>query len=73
MAEYIVCSSYLKPSKKKGQLPDVGYIYIADDSAIGWHYTITNDHENAYVFDESEIDQAKFIADCWKMKIKKLI
>lgn len=72
MTNYIVYSSHLKPSKIKGNLPDVFYTYIAIDSHIGWHYAITNERENAYVFDESEMKEAEFIADCWGMKIKEL-
>lgn len=73
MNNYIVCSSRLLPSKVKGDLPDVLYTYIANDSHIGWHYTLTNNRENAYVFDESEKAIAEFLSDCWKMQIKKLI
>ena len=72
MASYIVCSSRLKPSKVKGEFPDILYTYIANDSHIGWHYTLTTEREQAYVFDESEIKEAEFIADCWKMQIKEL-
>lgn len=73
MADYIVCSSHLIPSKIKGNLPDIVHIYIADDSHIGWHYTITNERKKAYEFDELEMEFAKFIADCWRMKVEKLI
>lgn len=73
MSRYIVCSIHIKPAAKKGQLPDISYSYIANESHIGWHYTLTNERENAYVFDEEEIKDAEFIANCWGMKIQKLI
>jgi len=69
---YIVVQSNLVPSKAKGDLPDVVYNYIANDSHIGWHYILTNKRERAYIFLESELDDAKFIADCWRMKVEKL-
>lgn len=72
MARYIVCSSHLKPSKVKGDFPEITYTYIASDSHIGWHYTVTNDRERAYMFDEAEMKDAKFIASCWGMQIKEL-
>jgi len=62
----------MKPSKNKGNLPDIIYTYISNDSDIGWHYTITHERENAYVFDESLMRYAEFIADCWGMRIKKI-
>lgn len=71
--DYIVRSSSLFPAKNKGDLPDVRYNYIANDSHIGWHYTLTNKRENAYIFDESEMEYAKFISECWRMEIKQLI
>lgn len=64
MAQFIVCSSHLKPSKVKGELPDISYTYIANDSHIGWHYTLTNEREQAYVFVESEMKEAEIIGDC---------
>lgn len=72
MASYIVRSSHLTPSKVKGELPDINHQYIAIDSAIGWHYSLTNDRERAYIFEEFELKDAEFIADCWGMQLKKL-
>lgn len=72
MAQFVVCSSHMKPSKIKGELPDVVYQYIADDSHIGHHYTITNQRDKAYEFDGSEINEAKFIAECWRMRLKEI-
>jgi hypothetical protein len=72
MARYVVCSSHMKPSKTKGDLPDIIYQYIAFDSTINWHYTFTNDIENAYYFDEFEKDEAKEIASLWNMKVKEV-
>ncbi|KYC94388.1 hypothetical protein B4102_3609 [Heyndrickxia sporothermodurans] len=73
MTRYIVCSINLKPSKIKGSLPDVSYTFISVYSHIGHHYEITNDREDAYEFEEFELKEAEFIADCWGMEIKKLI
>ncbi|MGG3800438.1 hypothetical protein [Metabacillus fastidiosus] len=73
MARYIVRSSHMKPSKGKGDLPEIFYTYISIYSAIGWHYLITNDRELAYVFEEFEKEDAEFIAGCWGMQIKELI
>lgn len=73
MTNYIIYSSHLKASKIKGELPDVSYTYIANDSHIGYHYTITNVREDAYIFDETEIKHAEFIAGAWSMKVKELI
>ncbi len=73
MANYIVYTSGLVPSKKKGELPDVIQNYIADDSMIGYHYTITTKRDKAYEFEDTEIEHAKFIADCWNMKVKEII
>ncbi len=72
MAEYIVYSSDIKPSKIKGEFPDIVYTYISNESLIGWHYTITNQMENAYLFDETDYDKAKEIAELWNMKLKQL-
>lgn len=72
MPRYIVYSSYLSPSKVKGELPDVTYEYIANDSMIPWHYTFTRNIEKAYFFDEFEKDKAKEIALLWSMKMKQL-
>lgn len=72
MNGYIVYSINMRPAAVKGQLPDLSYTYIANDSNIGWHYTITRDRERAYIFDESEMSEAEFIASCWGMKLEKL-
>lgn len=72
MSEYIVYSSDLKASEIKGQLPDIAHTYIANDSSIGWHYTVTDKRENAYVFIETQIEKAREIADLWDMKVKQL-
>jgi len=62
----------MTPSKLRGELPDVIKEYVANDSNIGWHYTFTKNIENAYIFDDFEIDLAKEIADLWNMKLKQL-
>lgn len=72
MAEYIVYSSDIKPSKNKGELPDVIYNYISNESLIGWHYTLTKQRENAYLFDETEYAKAQEIAELWNMRLKQL-
>ncbi|MGN7183660.1 hypothetical protein [Cytobacillus kochii] len=72
MAQYVVCSSHMKPSKVEGDFPDIAYTYISNDSHIGWHYAITPDREQAYIFDESEIEKAQLIASCWRMQLKEL-
>jgi len=72
MARYVVYQSYIKPSKIKGELPDVIYEYIANDSAIHWHYTFTKNIEKAYFFDDFEIDLVNEIAELWNMKLKQL-
>ncbi|WP_416149475.1 hypothetical protein ACM26V_00300 [Salipaludibacillus sp. HK11] len=72
MEEFIVCQSYLKTSKIKGKWPDVVYSYISNDSDIGFHHTLTNDREKAYIFGESQLEIANFISECWEMKIVKL-
>lgn len=72
MADYIVYSSHLKPSKNKGELPDISYIYISIDSNYGWHWSLTNERKKALIFYESQKKDADFIADCWGMKVKKL-
>ncbi|KON86594.1 hypothetical protein AF332_07025 [Sporosarcina globispora] len=73
MARYIVCSSHMKASKVKGDFPEIFYTYIANDSHLSWHYTLTADREKAYIFDEFEWEDAEFIASCWGMQIKQLI
>lgn len=72
MVRYLVYQSYMTPSKLRGELPDVIKEYVANDSNIGWHYTFTKNIENAYIFDDFEIDLAKEIADLWNMKLKQL-
>jgi len=72
MARYLVYQSYIKPSNVKGELPDVIYEYIANDSTIGWHYTFTKKIENAYFFDDFELELAKDIVEIWNLKLKKL-
>lgn len=72
MTRYLVYQSYLKPSAVRGELPDVIKEYVANDSNIGWHYTFTKNIENAYIFDDFEIDLAKEIADLWNIKLKQL-
>lgn len=72
MARYIVCYSHMKAAKTKGDSPEIFYTYIANDSHIGWHYSLTADREQAYVFEEFEWKDAKFIAGCWGMQIKEL-
>jgi hypothetical protein len=71
VANYIVYSSGIKPPKIKGEFPDIIYNYIANDSTIGFHYRLTSKRDNAYEFDDTELNHAKFIADCWNMKVKK--
>lgn len=73
MVRYVVCSSRTKPSKVKGEFPDIIYQYIASDSMANWHYTFTNDIKNAYYFEEFEKDEAKEIAHLWNMKVKEFI
>lgn len=73
MARYVVCSSHIKPSKIKGEFPDVIYQYIASDSMINWHFTFTKDIEKAYFFEEFEKEEAQEIALLWSMKVKELI
>lgn len=70
MSEYIVYSTHMKPVK--GGFPEIIRQYIAADSAIGVHYTVTKDKVNAYIFDDSELNDAQFIADCWNMKIEEV-
>jgi hypothetical protein len=68
--QYVVCSSHMRPSKIKGELPDVLYQYIGNDSMIPWHYTLTKNKEEAYLFDDFELNDAKEIASFWNMKLK---
>ncbi|WP_342441258.1 hypothetical protein MHB65_18045 [Lysinibacillus sp. FSL K6-0075] len=72
MARYLVYQSYMKPSKIRGELPDITNEYVANDSDIRWHYTFTKDIENAYFFNDFEVDLAKEIAELWNMKLKQL-
>lgn len=72
MTQYVVCSGHIKPSKIKGELPDIIYQYIASDSMINWHYTFTRDIEKAYCFEEFEKDEAKEIALLWNMELREL-
>lgn len=72
MARYLVYQSYLKPSAVRGELPDVIKEYVANDSNIGWHYTFTKNIENAYIFDDFELELVNEIAELLSMKIKTL-
>jgi hypothetical protein len=72
MAQYVVCSSHMKASKVKGNLPDIIYEYIANDSMIPWHYTFTRNIKDAYYFDDFAKAEAKEIAHLWNMKVNKL-
>lgn len=72
MVEYIVYSSDIKPSRIKGEFPEVIYSYISNESMIDWHYTLTKQRENAYLFDETEYVKAQEIAELWNMRIKQL-
>lgn len=72
MARYVIRSSHIKPSKVKGEFPDIIYQYIASDSMINWHFTFTNDIKNAYYFEEFEKDEAKEIAHLWNMRVKEV-
>lgn len=72
MAQYVVYSSHMKASKVKGELPDIIYQYIANDSMIPWHYTFTRNIKDAYLFDDFEQDKSKEIAFLWNMKVKSL-
>jgi hypothetical protein len=62
----------MKASKVKGELPDLVYQYIANDSMIPWHYTVTQDKEDAYIFDDFQINEAKEIASFWNMSLMKI-
>jgi hypothetical protein len=72
MSRYVVYSSQMKASKVKGDLPDIIYQYIANDSMIPWHYTFTRNIKDAYNFEDFETDEAKETALLWNMKVKKL-
>ncbi len=72
MARYLVYQSYMKPSEIRGELPDVINEYIANDSDIRWHYTFTKNIENAYIFDDFELELVNEIAEILSMKIKTL-
>ncbi len=72
MTRYVVCSSYLVASKIRGELPDVVYEYIANDSSINFHFAFTRKIDRAYLFDDFELDKAKEIAWLLNMKVKKL-
>lgn len=72
MARYLVYQSYMKPSEIRGELPDVINEYVANDSDIRWHYTFTKNIENAYIFDDFELELVNEIAELLSMKIKTL-
>lgn len=70
MTRYFVYSGRLKESKTKGELPDIIYEYIANDSMIHWHFSFTKDIENVYVFDD--IQEAKEVASLLNMNVKEV-
>lgn len=72
MVRYLVYQSYMTPSKLRGELPDVINEYVANDSDIRWHYTFTKNIENAYIFDDFELELVNEIAELLSMKIKTL-
>ena len=72
MVRYLVYQSYMTPSKLRGELPDIISEYIANDSDIRWHYTFTKNIENAYIFDDFELELVNEIAELLSMKIKTL-
>lgn len=41
--------------------------YISTYSDIGYHYELTKNKKEAYVFDEYELRQACFIASTWDL------
>lgn len=71
---YLICLSHLVPSKAKGELPDVAYEFVANDSAIGFHYTFTRDRKQAFTFDSDAytFEEVKVIADLLQMQVKEL-
>lgn len=72
MVRYLVYQSYMTPSEIRGELPDVINEYVANDSDIRWHYTFTKNIENAYIFDDFELELVNEIAELLSMKIKTL-
>lgn len=72
MVRYLVYQSYMTPPKIRGELPDIISEYIANDSDIRWHYTFTRNIENAYIFDDFELELVNEIAELLSMKIKTL-
>ncbi|WP_059050012.1 hypothetical protein [Paenibacillus senegalimassiliensis] len=63
---YIAYIRHLKPVP--GQLPDVTYDYVSNESHIGWHMALTQDRSEAYVFDADEL----LLVDQMGFKIKKI-
>lgn len=71
MSSYVVCESQLVPVKDS--FPDITYTYIANDSLLGRHNSITNNREKALEFEESKKEDAQFIGDYWGIHVKELI
>lgn len=69
--KYVVYYSRMKPVK--GELPDIIYEYISNDSDINWHYTFTRNIEDAYYFDDFETDEAKEISLLLGMNVRDVV
>jgi hypothetical protein len=72
MKQYVVCKGYLVPSKKRGELPDIVYEYVSNTSDMGVHYDFTVRKEKAYLFDDFELDRAKYVAWLLNMEVKEV-
>ena len=72
---YLIFQSYLVRSKIKGELPDVKYKYVAKTSDIGYHFDLTRNRKDAYVFHSEAYtyEQVKYYADLLEMKVKEVV
>lgn len=70
MGEYIICRKALRPSKVKGQLPDVISEYLAETSHPWWEHDFTRDRSKAFIFPCRE--EASEIAELLNMEMEEV-
>lgn len=68
--QYVMYQNQLKPSLKKGEIPDIVKVYVSNTSDIGWHFDITREIDKAYRFEDFESDDMKGYCKLLGMQFK---
>lgn len=65
---FLLKKSYIKYSKN--QFPDVVYEYVSNTSMMPLQVDFTRNEEDAYVFEESELEYAEMLAESCDMRLE---